>query len=193
MFVPLTAFRRVLCLLTLATPLLGQAPSPLPAKADTTKPGGPFDRLRFRVVGPAAPSGRIDDFAVFEKNPAIFYVGSATGGVWKTVNQGTTFTPVFDGQSVSSIGDVTIAPNDPNVVWVGTGESNNRQSSSWGDGVYKSTDGGKIWKNAGLRESKQIPGSWWTRSTTTWYTSPRWAISGRRAASGESTRPATAE
>ena len=155
---PLTvpAFRRALGLLVVATPLLGQAPAAI-AKPDSVPPGGPFDRLRFRAIGPAAPSGRIDDFAVFEKNPAIYYVASATGGVWKTVNNGTTFTPVFDKQSVSSIGDVTIAPSDPNVVWVGTGEANNRQSSSWGDGVYKSTDGGKSWKNAGLRESRQIP------------------------------------
>src|SRR5438105_8436636 len=116
----------------------------------------PFDRLRFREIGPASPSGRIDDFAVFEKNPAIFYVATATGGLWKTVNNGTTFESVFDGQPSSSIGDVAIAPTDPNLVWVGTGENNNRQSSSWGDGVYKSTDGGKTWKNMGLKKSFQI-------------------------------------
>jgi photosystem II stability/assembly factor-like uncharacterized protein len=120
------------------------------------KPVTPFDGLRFREIGPASAGGRIDDFAVFEKNPAIFYVATATGGLWKTVNNGTTFEPVFDDQPTSSIGDVAIAPNDPNLVWVGTGENNNRQSSSWGDGVYKSTDGGKTWKNMGLAESKQI-------------------------------------
>jgi photosystem II stability/assembly factor-like uncharacterized protein len=157
---------RLSIVLALSLPILANGPElvaqkPAPAKvdsakADTTRPGGPFDRLRFRAIGPAAPSGRIDDFAVFEKNPAVFYVGTATGGVWKTMNYGTTFTPVFDAQSVSSIGDVAIAPNDPNVVWVGTGEANNRQSSSWGDGIYKSSDGGKTWKNAGLKESKQI-------------------------------------
>ena len=116
----------------------------------------PFDSLKFRNVGPATPSGRIDDFAVLESNPAVFYVASATGGLWKTVNMGTTFEPVFDGQASSSIGDVAIAPTDANLVWVGTGENNNRQSSSWGDGVYKSTDGGKTWANMGLRESKQV-------------------------------------
>lgn len=152
-----TALRRAVCLLFLAGPVLAQAPAAPAVKPDTTTPGGPFDRLRFRPIGPSAPSGRIDDFAVFEKNPAIYYVGSATGGVWKTINNGTTFTPVFDTQNVSSIGDVTIAPNDPNVVWVGTGEANNRQSSSWGDGVYKSTDGGRSWKNVGLRESRHVP------------------------------------
>src|SRR5262245_24956606 len=116
----------------------------------------PFARLRFREIGPASPAGRIDDFAVLESNPAVFYVATATGGLWKTVNQGTTFTTVFDNETTSSIGDVAIAPSDANLVWVGTGENNNRQSSSWGDGVYKSVDGGKSWKNMGLRDSKHI-------------------------------------
>jgi len=116
----------------------------------------PFAGLRFREIGPASPAGRIDDFAVLESNPAIFYVATATGGLWKTVNQGTTFTTVFDNEATSSIGDVAIAPTDANLVWVGTGENNNRQSSSWGDGVYKSVDGGKSWKNMGLRDSKHI-------------------------------------
>ena len=117
---------------------------------------GPFDGLRFREIGPATPAGRIDDFAVLQSNPAVFYVGTATGGIWKTTNNGTTFETVFDDQTTSSIGDLAIAPEDPNLVWVGTGENNNRQSSSWGDGVYKSTDGGKTWKNMGLRESMHI-------------------------------------
>src|SRR5262249_30830839 len=116
----------------------------------------PFAGLRFREIGPASPAGRIDDFAVLESNPAVFYVATATGGLWKTVNQGTTFTTVFDNEATSSIGDVAIAPTDANLVWVGTGENNNRQSSSWGDGVYKSVDGGATWKNMGLRDSKHI-------------------------------------
>ena len=148
-----------LCVLASLRPTTGatQARAPLPAaRPDTGPPAAPFDRLKFRSIGPAAPSGRIDDFAVFEKNPAVFYVASATGGLWKTVNYGTTFTPVFEKEAVSSIGDVAIAPGDPNVVWVGTGEANNRQSSSWGDGIYKSTDGGAHWTNRGLRESFQI-------------------------------------
>ena len=123
---------------------------------DNSSLSSPFDRLHFRELGPASPSGRIDDFAVFEKNPAIFYVATATGGLWKTVNNGTTFDSIFDGQPSSSIGDVAIAPSDPNLIWVGTGENNNRQSSSWGDGVYKSSDGGKTWKHMGLTESKHI-------------------------------------
>src|SRR4030095_16730461 len=116
----------------------------------------PFDKMRFREIGPAPPAGRIDDFAVLESNPAVFYVAMATGVLLKTVNNGTTFESVFDNETTSSIGDVAIAPNDPNLVWVGTGENKTRQSSSCGDGVYKSTDGGKTWKNAGLRDSKQI-------------------------------------
>src|SRR5213593_2646690 len=117
---------------------------------------GPFDRLRFREIGPATPSGRIDDFAVLESNPAVFYVATATGGLWKTVNNGTTFESVFDDQPTSSIGDVAIAAHDANLVWVGTGENNNRQSSSWGDGVFKSSDGGKSWTNMGLRQSRHV-------------------------------------
>jgi photosystem II stability/assembly factor-like uncharacterized protein len=117
---------------------------------------GPFDGLKFREIGPASPAGRIDDFAVLESDPATFYVATATGGLWKTANNGTTFEVLFDEETTSSIGDVAIGPEDPNLVWVGTGESNNRQSSSWGDGIYKSTDGGKTWRNMGLGKSLYI-------------------------------------
>ena len=132
-------------------------PQPLALSERTRVEGrGSFDTLTFRNIGPATPSGRVDDLAVLESNPAVFYVGAATSGVWKTVNNGTTFTPVFDNESTASIGDVAIAPTDANLVWVGTGENNNRQSSSWGDGVFKSTDGGKTWRNMGLRNSTAI-------------------------------------
>jgi photosystem II stability/assembly factor-like uncharacterized protein len=100
--------------------------------------------------------GRLTDLAVVESNPAIFYVGSATGGVWKTTNRGTTFEPVFDDEVTASVGDVTVAPSNPNVVWVGTGEPQNRQSSPWGNGVYKSTDAGKTWQYMGLAETHHI-------------------------------------
>lgn len=115
-----------------------------------------LDGLQWRCVGPANMGGRIDDFAVVESNPSIIYVGTASGGVWKTANNGVTWEPVFDDQTTSTIGDVTVSPSNPDIVWVGTGEPNNRQSSSWGDGVYKSTDGGRSWENMGLRDSHHI-------------------------------------
>jgi len=114
--------------------------------------------LTWREIGPAIMGGRISDLAVVESNPAIFYVGTATGGVWKTTDHGTNFTPIFDDQPMSSIGDVTLAPSNPNVVWVGSGEPQNRQSSPWGNGVYKSTDAGRSWSHMGLlqRSSQMI-------------------------------------
>src|SRR5262245_34336947 len=118
--------------------------------------GGPFDNLHFRPIGPASMSGRISDIAVYEENPAIFYVGTAHGGVWKTRNNGTTFEAQFQDQGLISIGDVTVSQSNPDLVWVGTGESNNRQSTSWGDGVYKSTNGGKTFTSMGLKTSRHI-------------------------------------
>jgi photosystem II stability/assembly factor-like uncharacterized protein len=112
--------------------------------------------LEFREIGPAVMGGRIDDFGVVESNPNIVYVGTASGGVWKTTNNGTTWEPVFDKEGVSTIGDIAIAPSDPAVVWVGTGEPNNRQSSSWGDGIYKSLDAGKTWQKMGLAATHHI-------------------------------------
>ena len=113
-------------------------------------------RFEWRSIGPAVMGGRIDDIAVDEGNPSTFYIGYATGGIWKTENNGTTFTPIFDEQPVTSIGDIAIAPSNPNVIYVGTGEPNNRQSSSFGAGVYKSIDGGKTFEFMGLRETQTI-------------------------------------
>ena len=117
----------------------GQAPTSaaVPSSAASVPVGGPFDTLHFRPIGPAGMSGRISDLAVYEANPAIFYVGTAHGGVWKTTNAGTTFEAQFQDNGLISIGDVTVSQNNPDLLWVGTGESNNRQSTSWGDGVYK--------------------------------------------------------
>src|SRR5580658_6251282 len=113
--------------------------------------------LKFREIGPANPGGRIDDFAVVESNTNIVYAGSAGGGVFKSVDSGISWTPVFDEQPVSTIGDVTVSQSEPDVVWVGTGEGNNRQSSSWGNGVYKSSDGGATWTHMGLKDTHHIP------------------------------------
>src|SRR5712692_3849241 len=115
-----------------------------------------LDDLRFRTIGPAAMSGRIVDVAVVESNMSTFYVASATGGLWKTTDNGTTFTPVFQHEAVASIGCVTVSQSNPNIVWVGTGEATNRQSSGWGDGVYKSLDAGKSWTNVGLKDSEHV-------------------------------------
>jgi photosystem II stability/assembly factor-like uncharacterized protein len=112
--------------------------------------------LKFRSIGPAQPSGRISDFAVNPNNHKEYYVAVSAGGVWKTVNAGTTYMPIFDGEGSYSIGCVTLDPNNPNVVWVGSGENNNQRSVAYGDGIYKSLDGGKSWKNMGLKNSEHI-------------------------------------
>src|SRR5687767_9590458 len=128
---------------------------PAAAAEPTHKSDDPILRnFTWRAIGPANMGGRIDDIAVVESNPSIYYVAFAVGGLWKTVNNGTTWTPIFDEHPVASIGDVTVAPSDPNVVYVGTGEPNNRQSSSFGGGVYKSTDAGKTFKFMGLKDTQ---------------------------------------
>ncbi|MCV6614411.1 MAG: glycosyl hydrolase, partial [Cellvibrionaceae bacterium] len=114
------------------------------------------DGLSLRNIGPATTGGRIADIAVNPTNPAQYYLGVASGGVWKTDNAGITWQPLFDDQGSYSIGDVTLDPNQPNVVWVGTGENNSQRSVGYGDGVYKSVDGGKSWTNTGLTESEHI-------------------------------------
>ena len=115
-----------------------------------------FSALRARSIGPANMSGRIVDIAVNESNPYEFYAGSATGGVWKTSDNGVIWKPVFEREAVHSVGALAVDQRDPRIVWVGTGEATNRQSSSWGDGLYKSTDGGATWRNVGLRNSRHI-------------------------------------
>ncbi|MBA3727224.1 MAG: hypothetical protein H0W86_12485, partial [Armatimonadetes bacterium] len=110
----------------------------------------------FRSLGPAVTGGRIVDIEVHPSSPYTIYVASASGGVWKTTNNGTTWTPIFDDQESFSIGDIAIAASDQKVIWVGTGEHNNQRSAHYGDGVYKSIDGGKTWTNMGLRESLHI-------------------------------------
>ncbi len=115
-----------------------------------------FSGLKLRSIGPALMSGRIADIAVNPKKTSEYYVAVASGGVWKTSNSGNTYTPIFDEQGSYSIGCVTIDPNNPHIIWVGTGENNNQRSVAYGDGVYKSEDGGKSWKNMGLKTSEHI-------------------------------------
>lgn len=114
--------------------------------------------LALREIGPALTSGRIIDLAVNPHDPATYFVATAGGGVWKTVNAGTTYEPVFDGEGSASIGVVTLDPGNPHVVWVGTGENNAQRAVSYGDGVYKSVDGGRSWKKMGLERSEHIGG-----------------------------------
>ena len=112
--------------------------------------------LKMRAIGPAIMGGRIDDIAVTETDPKTIYLGAAAGGLWKSTDSGMTWTPLFDDQPNPSIGAVAVAPSNPSIVWVGTGEANNRQSASWGDGVYKSTDGGETWSHMGLDDTQAI-------------------------------------
>ncbi len=115
-----------------------------------------FSGLELRSIGPAINSGRVSDFAVHPDKHEIVYAATASGGLWKTINAGTTWMPIFDKEKSYSIGCVTLDPTNPNVVWVGTGENNSQRSVAFGDGVYKSLDGGQNWKNVGLEDSEHI-------------------------------------
>ena len=126
------------------------------AKAESPLRASTFAGLGLREIGPGIASGRVGDLAVDPRNSKRYFVAVASGGVWKTENAGVTFEPVFDGEGSSSIGCVTLDPNDPFTVWVGTGENNSQRSVGYGDGVYKSVDGGKSWKHMGLKESEHI-------------------------------------
>src|SRR5207302_4153373 len=109
-----------------------------------------------RSIGPAMTSGRVVGIAVHPQDRATYYVAVACGGVWKTTNNGTTWTPVFDNEGSFSVGTVTLDPKNPNTVWVGTGENNSQRSVAYGDGVYRSTNGGQSWTNLGLKASEHI-------------------------------------
>jgi photosystem II stability/assembly factor-like uncharacterized protein len=136
--------------LALSLALLGATAFAQPKYEDILK------NLKFRSIGPATMGGRTDDFAVVESDPRIIYAGTAAGGLFKTINGGVTWQALFEDQPNPSIGDVTLAPSNPSIVYVGTGEANNRQSSSWGDGVYKSMDGGATWKHLGLDATHHV-------------------------------------
>ncbi|MHB0968684.1 MAG: VPS10 domain-containing protein [Thermoanaerobaculia bacterium] len=144
-------------ILLVATVLIA---APAEREADAEKPGalaaGTFSGLTLRSIGPAVASGRVSDIAVHPARKSTYYVAVASGGIFKTVNSGTTWTPVFDNEGSFSIGCLAIDPKDPLVVWAGTGENNSQRSVAYGDGVYKSTDGGKSWQNVGLKSSEHI-------------------------------------
>ncbi len=139
---------------TPSTPTATPSPSSSPGPAQLTDVL--LKGLKARAIGPAVMGGRVSDIAIDPRNPYVFYVGLATGGVFKSSNNGVSFDPIFDKQPRLSIGAVAVAPSDSDIVWVGTGEANDRNSSEWGDGVYRSTDGGGNWDNAGLKESRAI-------------------------------------
>ena len=133
-------------------PAVPATPAPL-----INQPDSPLLRgFRWRSIGPVGQGVRVDDFAVDEKNPTTYYVGFAVSGVAKTVNNGTTFEPIFDTYGSASIADIALAPSDPNILYVATGEANNRQTTSYGDGLYKSTDAGKTFTNIGFKDAQTL-------------------------------------
>src|SRR6266581_2222710 len=138
------------------TPPLSASVTPAPSSSAPQLTDVLFKNLKARSIGPAVMGGRVSDIAIDPRNPSVFYVGLGHGGLFKTNDNGTTFDPIFDKQPMLSIGAFAVAPSDSDVVWVGTGEANDRNSSDWGDGVYRSTDGGEKWQNIGLKESRSI-------------------------------------
>ncbi|MEP6782469.1 MAG: glycosyl hydrolase [Acidobacteriota bacterium] len=147
--------------------IAGQAPPQTPPPAAAGQGANPganndpwasstFNDLKLRAIGPALMSGRINVIAVHPEDKQTWYIGVASGGVWKTTNAGVTFNPVFQNEGSYSIGTITIDKKNPNTVWVGTGEANNQRSVGWGDGIYRTDDGGRTWRNLGLKDSQHI-------------------------------------
>ena len=146
-------------LVSASSGLLAQAKTAPKPKGPTAAPldtGAVLKGLKFRSVGPTQQSGRFVDFAVPAQRPHTFYAASASGHLWKTENNGQTFEPLFENEKVFSIGDIAVAPSNPDILWLGSGEANNSRSTYWGDGVYKSVDAGKTWTNMGLKESHHV-------------------------------------
>ncbi|MGH7689584.1 MAG: WD40/YVTN/BNR-like repeat-containing protein, partial [Gemmatimonadaceae bacterium] len=146
--------RRIPDLRAAVVGLLGLAALGAPAAAQTSR--GPFRELDLRSIGPAVMGGRIHDVQALPNDPSTVYIAAATGGLWKSTNHGTTWTPIFDHEPTATFGVIAIAPSDSNVLWAGTGEQNNRQSSSWGNGVYRSTNAGATWTHVGLDRTRAI-------------------------------------
>src|SRR5215470_7674975 len=153
----------ILVISSLAISILLAQETPSPSSTPSASPSATvlgealFKNLKARSIGPAVMGGRVSDISIDSRNPFVFYVGLAHGGVFKTNDNGVTFQTIFDKQPMLSIGAVAVAPSDSDVVWVGTGEANDRNSSGWGDGIYRTTDGGETWQNVGLKESRTIP------------------------------------
>jgi photosystem II stability/assembly factor-like uncharacterized protein len=142
---------RLLAVLSLLVPLAG-----ITDAYGQDVPEEALKAVAYRDIGPTRQSGRFVDFAVPLQQKNTFYAAAASGGLWKTVNNGQSFEPIFDFEKSYSIGDIAVAPSNPNILWVGTGEANNSRTTYWGDGVYRSVDAGKTWKNMGLPESHHI-------------------------------------
>lgn len=147
----------IVCAVTLG---LGMASAASAQSEAEKKEQSALASLPLRQIGPAYPSGRISDFAFFSDGPHHYLAATASGGLWVTKNSGISWEPLFDRQGVYAIGVVEIAPSDEKVIWVGTGENNAQRSVAFGDGVYKSTDGGKTWSNMGLKNSGHISQIW---------------------------------
>src|SRR3954471_18572507 len=151
----------VLCLASAAAAQQQQAtpqtsPTPVEHPEDATIETKSFERLEWRSIGPANMGGRVADIEGVAGDPNIVYVATASGGLFKTTNGGVRWTPLFERQGTISIGDIALEPGNPEVIWLGAGESAVRNSVSYGDGVYKSTDGGRTWQHMGLRDSLHV-------------------------------------
>src|SRR2546421_8583661 len=138
------------------TPPLSASVTPAPSSGASQLTDVLFKNLKARAIGPAVMGGRVSDIAIDPRNPFAFYVALGHGGIFKSNDGGTTFDPIFDKQSDLSIGAIAVAPSDSDAIWVGTGEANDRNSSDWGNGVYRTTDGGEHWANVGLKDSRCI-------------------------------------
>lgn len=169
------------------------AAAPRLAAQSASRIGGLYEKFAWRAVGPALMGGRTVDFAVVEGDPSTIYAAVGPSGVWKSDNNGITWTPVFHKEATVSVGDVAVAPSAPDIVWVGTGEATNRNSVTIGDGVYKSVDAGKTWTNMGLSgtpgTSAASPSTGATRTSCSWRP---WDTSGAPTRSAASSGRSTA-